>query len=155
MSTDFTVGDTLRYTVALSNQGTADLTATSFTDTPDPSTTLIAGSVTSSAGQVILGNGGGDSSVEVSVGVVSPGATVTITFDVTLDSLPSTGFVRNQGTTTSTELPDEPTDDPDTPGNDDPTDTPVAGDFQSSTRPKRICWSSTRTATASPDRATR
>ncbi|MEM6705195.1 MAG: IPTL-CTERM sorting domain-containing protein [Acidobacteriota bacterium] len=124
-SLDVSLGDTLRYTVELTNTGLGDATGVTLTDTPDASSSLVAGTVTTTQGSVTLGNSGGDTTVEVDLGTLGAGATATVTFDVSVDAVPPSGFLRNQGITRSNELPDEPSDDPDTPNDDDPTDTPV------------------------------
>ncbi len=120
-------GDTLRYTAVLTNSGNADATSVVFSDTPDANTTLVVGSATTTQGTVTVGNTVGDVTVGVDVGTVMPTATVTITFDVVVNSPLPTGVtaVANLGAFASGELPDEPTDDPDLPGDDDPTVTPV------------------------------
>jgi len=120
-------GDTLEYTVEISNTGNIDLTGITFSDTPDANTALVVGSVTTTQGTVTTGNTGGDSSVSVDVGNVAIGATATITFRVTIDNPLPVGVtqVSNQGTVTTNETPDEPTNDPDTVPDDDPTNTTV------------------------------
>jgi len=120
-------GDTLEYTVAIVNTGNINLTGVVFNDTPGGNTALVVGSVTSSQGAVLIGNTAGDTSVSVDVGTVAVGATVTVTFRVTIDNPLPVGVtvVSNQGTVTTNETPDQPTDDPDTPADDDPTDTTV------------------------------
>ena len=116
-------GDTLRYTVTLSNTGTGSANAVLFTDTPDANTTLISGSVTTSQGSVTSGNTGGDTNVAVDVGTLAASASATITFDVTINGFtPGVTQISNQGSFTATELA-QPllTDDPDVGGSADPT----------------------------------
>jgi uncharacterized repeat protein (TIGR01451 family) len=127
-------GDTLLYQVIIWNEGTIDATGVTFSDTLDPNTTLVVGSVTTTKGIVTVGNSTGDASVEVDVGTLLAGGqateTVTITFQVTVnDPLPAgVTHVYNQGLFLSNEAPPEPTDDPDTPLiEDDPTGTPIEG----------------------------
>jgi uncharacterized repeat protein (TIGR01451 family) len=124
-------GDTLEYTVVISNLvdtvGAAAGNVT-FSDTPDPNTTLVVGSVSSvPLGTVTTGNTPGDTTVAVDIGDIADGATVTITFRVTVnDPLPGcVAQVSNQGLVNSDTLTDMPTDDPDTPAVDDATDTPT------------------------------
>lgn len=111
-------GDTVRYVVNIPNTGTIAVQDAVFTDTPDPNTSLVVGSVTTSQGNVISGNGAGDTSIIVSLGIVNPNTSVTITFDVVVDndvnSISNQGFVDLQGTIV-------PTDDPSTPAPDDAT----------------------------------
>ena len=69
-------GDTLRYTVVVSNPGDG-LNATAhnvvFTSGVDANTSLVVGSVTTSQGTVNLGNTGGDTTVEVDIGDIPDG----------------------------------------------------------------------------------
>jgi uncharacterized repeat protein (TIGR01451 family) len=124
-------GDTLLYQVTIWNEGALDATGVVFTDTPDPNTTLVVGSVTTSKGAVIEGNNPGDSSLGVAIGTVLGGGpateTVTISFQVTInDPLPPGVYqVYNQGTIESNEAPPVVTDDPDTSASNDPTGTPL------------------------------
>ena len=120
-------GDTLRYTVILTNTGNVDLTGVSFSDSPDVNTLLVVGSVTTSMGSVLVGNTAGDTSVAVDVGGLVVGANVTITFDVLINTPLPIGltFLRNQGLATSDTTQPVETDDPDVPGDEDPTDTPL------------------------------
>ena len=45
LSTPVNPGDTIMYTIEITNTGTVDLTNVNFTDTIDPNTTLVAGSL--------------------------------------------------------------------------------------------------------------
>jgi large repetitive protein len=94
-----------------------------FTDTPDANSELVVGSVTTSAGTVVSGNTAGDTTVEVDVGTLAAGATVTITFEVVIDpALPSNVTeIVNQGFVNADGLAEVPTDDPSQPGTEDPT----------------------------------
>jgi uncharacterized repeat protein (TIGR01451 family) len=120
-------GDTLAYTVVVRNDGGADATGLVFTDTPDPNTALVVGSVTTSAGTVVTGNTAGDSAVEVDLGSLAGGATATITFQVTIaDPLPDgVTQVSNQGQVTGDNVASAPTDDPGAPGAGEPTVTAI------------------------------
>jgi uncharacterized repeat protein (TIGR01451 family) len=116
-------GDTLLYTVVVTNEGDAAASGVVFTDTPDANTDLVVGSVTTSAGTVVSGNTAGDASVEVDVGTLAAGDAATITFEVVIDpALPSSVTeIVNQGLVAADGLDDVPTDDPAQPGPDDPT----------------------------------
>ena len=120
-------GDTLEYTVVITNSGTVDALNVDYTDTPDTDTSLVVGSVTSTQGTVTTGNTAGDTSVAVDVGTVTASGTVTITYEVTIDTgLPSnTTQISNQGLVTGDNFIGEPTDDPTTPANDDSTSTSI------------------------------
>jgi uncharacterized repeat protein (TIGR01451 family) len=120
-------GDTLTYTVTLTNDGGADAFSVVFDDTPDPNTTLVAGSVTTTLGGVTLGNTAGDTAVQVDVGTLAGGGTATITFEVVVDDPLPDGVeeVANQGTVTGSNLPSILTDDPAAAGGADPTVSPL------------------------------
>ncbi len=120
-------GDTLRYAVELRNSGSAPLTGVRFSDSPDPRTTLVAGSVTTTQGTVTQGNAIGDRTVEVAIGDLLPGEQVQIGFDVTIMTpLPSgVTTLANQGLVTGNEFVSVPTDDPATQPTGDPTTTVV------------------------------
>ncbi|HYR28970.1 MAG TPA: IPTL-CTERM sorting domain-containing protein, partial [Thermoanaerobaculia bacterium] len=116
-------GDTLRYTIAIANGGNGAATAVTFSDTPDPNTALVAGSVTTTTGSVTTGNGGGDTTVAVNAGTIPAAASVTIAFDVTIDTPIPAGVtsVSNQGTVSGSNFTSLPTDDPAAGGAADPT----------------------------------
>ena len=85
-------GDTVRFTTVISNTSTStDLTNLVYTDgLSDANLQIVVGSVTTSLGTITLGNTGGDTTVEVGIPAVGPGAaatTVTITFDAIVGSL--------------------------------------------------------------------
>ncbi|MBI4918051.1 MAG: DUF11 domain-containing protein, partial [Acidobacteria bacterium] len=128
-STDATPGDTLRYTVVITNSGNQDAAAVLFTDlVADTTLAFVSGSVTTTLGAVTTGNTGGDTTVLVTLGtLVGGGGSATITFDVTIDTPLPLGVtvVANQGTVSGTNFPDRPTDDPGTGAGPDPTVTPV------------------------------
>lgn len=110
-------GDTIRYTVVVTNPPDADaldMTGVVFNDTPGANTTLVAGSVTTSVGSVTTGNIGGDTSVSVDLGTLADGASATITFDVTIDAF-QPGYVvsvSNQGTVSGDNIATTLTDNP-------------------------------------------
>ncbi|RPH57059.1 DUF11 domain-containing protein, partial [bacterium] len=117
-------GDTLEYTVVLLNSGGAPATGVVFTDTPDPNTALVNGSVTTTAGTVTSGNGAGETAVGADVGILAgAGGTATIVFRVTIDDPLPNGVtqVANQGLVSGDNFADAPTDDPAQPGAANPT----------------------------------
>jgi uncharacterized repeat protein (TIGR01451 family) len=120
-------GDTLLYTVVITNNGAAPAENVLLTDTPGANTTLVAGSVTTTQGTVTSGNGGGDTTVTVDVGTVAGGDSVTITFLVAIDDPLPLGVqqVENQGLVSADDLPDTQTDDPAVAGSADSTATSV------------------------------
>jgi uncharacterized repeat protein (TIGR01451 family) len=120
-------GDTLRYTVVITNSGSSDATAIAFTDTPDANTALVTGSVTTTTGAIATGNNGGDASVSVNVGTLTPSTSATVAFDVTIDNPPpaNTTTVSNQGTVSGSNFANVLTDDPAVGGAFDSTITPL------------------------------
>jgi len=120
-------GDTIEYTIVISNDGNEVAQNVVFTDTPDVNTSLVVGSVDVSEcpGCVVTsGNNPGDMSVGVDIGELAPQALVTFYFRVIIGTDCFTE-VANQGTVGGTNFDDVLTDDPDTPTPDDPTVTPV------------------------------
>ncbi|MFC2009147.1 hypothetical protein ACFLUT_03740 [Chloroflexota bacterium] len=126
-SGDLSVGDTIEYVVTITNSGTAPADAATFTDTPDANTSLVVGSVSTSLGSVTQGNTAGDSEVEVTIGTLNVGVTVTISFRVVLEN-GDYSLIANQGLVNwgAAAPMSEPTDDPDTDTGDDPTESPVS-----------------------------
>jgi uncharacterized repeat protein (TIGR01451 family) len=120
-------GDTLRYTIVITNGGPGDATAVVLTDVPDGNTSLVSGSVTTTSGAVTTGNGGGDTSVEVDAGTIAAGGSTTITFDVVIDDPlpPGVTTVSNQGTVSGANFSSVSTDDPAAGGSADPTVTSI------------------------------
>jgi uncharacterized repeat protein (TIGR01451 family) len=120
-------GDTLLYQVIIQNVGNTAATGVIFTDTPDANTALVSGSVHTSQGSVTGGNAGA-APVAISIGTLPSGASVTISFQVTINNPLPPGVTQlvNQGLVNSNELPPVPTNDPTTPQGGDPTITPIA-----------------------------
>ena len=125
-------GDTLRYILTLVNTGNGPAFNTQLTDTPDPQTKLVVGSVVTSKGLVLVGNGAGDTVVEVEIGDIAPNGAerIQIIFDVVISPQITLPLVRNQAVVTTisgqNEPPEEhPSDDPSTPKIDDETITEV------------------------------
>ena len=86
-------GDTLLYTVYVSNIGSAPATDVWFNDAIPVNTTLVPGSVSASQGVVVT-----QAPVSVNIGTVNPGDVVTIAFRVTVDGGTADGTViANQG----------------------------------------------------------
>ena len=121
-------GDTMLYTLTITNSGNAAATDVVFTDTPDANTTLVVDSVQPSQGTVTGGNEGVPP-VTANLGTITGGGgSATVSFKVIINSPLPTGVthVQNQGTVSSNELPAVLTDDPGVPGNTDPTVTQVS-----------------------------
>ena len=126
----FDPGDTIKYTVILQNTGTQIATNPLFTDTLDPQTTLVVGSVVTSQGTVTTGNTLGDISISINLGAaLNVGETVTITFDALIPATLSGNIdLLNQGLFTFSNQSDVLTDDPDTLDPNDITKTFVVGE---------------------------
>jgi hypothetical protein len=94
----------------------------------DPHSRLQAGSVSTSDGTILVGNGPGDSSPVVAVPLLGSGASLAITFRVTVASSlpPDLENLSAQATVTGGDVAPAPSDDPDTPEPLDPTLTPIA-----------------------------
>lgn len=114
------------------NTGNGPAFNTQLTDTPDPQTKLVVGSVVTSKGLVLVGNGAGDTVVEVEIGDIAPNGAerIQIIFDVVISPQITLPLVRNQAVVTTisgqNEPPEEhPSDDPSTPKIDDETITEV------------------------------
>jgi RHS repeat-associated protein/uncharacterized repeat protein (TIGR01451 family) len=114
-------GDTLRYTAELVDEGGATATGVELTLPPDPETTLVAGSVTTTAGTVVEGQDPGDDMVRVDLGSLAPGDGAVVTFEAVIDVFVSSASVSVQGWATSDELAPVSTDDPATAAEADPT----------------------------------
>jgi uncharacterized repeat protein (TIGR01451 family) len=121
-------GDTLAYEVVIRNDGIGAAAGVVFTDSPDPNTALVDGSVTTTQGAVVSGNTPGDATVEVDVGTIAASAMVTIAYRVTIDDPLAPGIqqIVNQGSVEGDDFPPRPTDDPALPGAEDPTVMAVA-----------------------------
>jgi uncharacterized repeat protein (TIGR01451 family) len=97
-------GDALQYQVHIHNATGYNVGDVVFNDTPDPNTTLIAGSVQATTGVIALGNTPGDTSVRVEIGTMTPGQSVDVLYDTAIaDPFPA-GIVTitNQGLVSST-----------------------------------------------------
>jgi uncharacterized repeat protein (TIGR01451 family) len=117
-------GDTLRYTILVTNTGSADALAVILTDTPGANTTLVAGSVTTTQGTVTSGNQAGATSVTVDLGtLVATSGQATVSFTVKLDNPFPAGVttVVNQAIVHGSNFTDVPSDNPRTLPNGDPT----------------------------------
>ncbi len=139
-------GDVLRYTITISNEGTAPATDVVFTDAVPANTTYVANSVQLNGQPVGQPDDGVSPLVAgipvsssdltpplpgVGEGTLSAGFSAVITFDVRVNAGVASGtIISNQGSVSSNELLDEPTDaDGDDANGDQPTEV-VVGDVQ-------------------------
>lgn len=138
------LGDTIEYTIEVENVGTETVTGAVLTDTIPGNTSYVPGSTTLNGSAVPDAGSGSDprSALEDGLAINDPGSpagtitaqsgnTATITFRVTVDGdLLEGTVISNQGVVTaegtgSGVVPTVPSDDPDTPIADDPTQTIV------------------------------
>lgn len=121
-------GDTLRYTVTLKNTGGTTASHIVFTDAL-PANTTYAGNLTSSAGSASTIGSTPVSGISVAIGDMAAAATVTISFDVSINADTPVGTViSNQGSIDSDQTVPKPTDADGNPANgDQPTTIPVGG----------------------------
>ncbi len=112
-------GDVLRYTIVISNSGAVPATGVVLTDVVPDNTTYVADSLRLNG--ALVGSDGGvfplisglpvQSSDNPGVGIISPGESAVVTFEVRVnDGVPTGTLIINQGTVTSGELPPLPTD---------------------------------------------
>lgn len=89
-----TVGDTITYSSVITNNGISPVTNVIFNDPLPSGTTFVAGSVTvggASRPNAVPASG-------INVGSISPGSSVTVSFQVTVTSLPSPAQLQNRAT---------------------------------------------------------
>ncbi len=123
-------GDVLRYSISVRNAGPGTATGLAVTDPiTDPNLTLVTGSVTAGGGGVVVtGNTAGDTSIRVVYATFAGGGnTAVITCDVQVADPVAAGVntLVNWASADCDQLPAEPSDDPGTPADDDPTVVPL------------------------------
>ena len=122
-------GDSVLYTIHMTNSGTISVQNLVLDDTPDPNTDLVAGTVTSDVGTILQGNTPGDSQVKIDLGVFGPSATATITYVVRIHDAPlpeGVTSISNQAIFSGTNMVQGVTDDPGTGTPSDPTDSLIS-----------------------------
>ncbi|MGG4047659.1 DUF7507 domain-containing protein [Paenibacillus favisporus] len=97
-TTSTTVGDTIVYSVAVTNQGIETVNNVQFTDSIPAGASFVTGSVTINGTPAPTAN----PSAGISLGPIDSGATVTANFSVTVNSVPVSGIISNQATVTFT-----------------------------------------------------
>ncbi|WP_201002987.1 DUF7507 domain-containing protein [Paenibacillus glycanilyticus] len=85
------LGQTLTYTVIVSNSGTAAADAVFLLDSLPNDTSFVPGSVTVDGAQTE-----GNPLTGISLGILEPGGTITVTFQAVVESYPEDGLIRNQ-----------------------------------------------------------
>jgi len=100
-------GDTIGYSITISNFGAADAVNVRFSDTTPTDTTAVLGSAATSQGIVV-----GEDPLNVNIGDISPGAFVTVTFQVVINSgTPDGTIIPNQATVSGDNFADTDSDD--------------------------------------------
>lgn len=121
-------GDILKYTITVTNLGDENAGSVMLYDGLDPNVTLVIGSVTTTQGAVISGNAERDRFVQVNLDTLTgDGGSATVAFRVGVN-IPLPGgvaIVSNHAVVSSESIPSSVSDDPTTPGEDDPTVTSV------------------------------
>lgn len=97
-TTSTTIGDTITYSVTLTNNGIATVNNVVFTDALPGGTAFVTGSVLVDG----VARPGASPSTGVTIGSIAPGASVTVAFTVTVTSLPATGVLNNQSSVSFT-----------------------------------------------------
>ncbi len=111
-----TPGDTLLYKIIIHNDGAGVARNMMYSDTPDPKVDLVEGSVTTTHGNVTVGNFPGDTSILVDVGDLAANDGVIIYYKVVIDpdlSGDSTTVI-NQGLVSGSNFENLVTNDPNT-----------------------------------------
>ncbi|WP_422661105.1 DUF7507 domain-containing protein [Paenibacillus sp. EC2-1] len=96
--TDASFGTVIPYTVTITNNGIENVTNVVFSDKIPPATQFVSGSVTVNGTSVPTAN----PATGISLGTIAPGAVVTVTFNVTVISIPATGQLSNQSSVSFT-----------------------------------------------------
>lgn len=91
-TTSSTVGDTITYTINVTNNGITSINNTVLTDPIPTGTAFVPGSVTVSG----VPQAGANPATGISLGSIAPGSTVPVTFQVTVVSLPNPATVNNR-----------------------------------------------------------
>ncbi|SCB67402.1 DUF7507 domain-containing protein [Bacillus mycoides] len=86
-----TIGDTISYTITLSNPGNVTSQNIIFTDTLPDGTTFISGTLTNDSGTQQIGNPANG----IQIGNINPGSTATITINVLATNIPSINPISN------------------------------------------------------------
>ena len=121
-------GDALLYTVIVTNKSAQPLSDLVVKTALDPHLEFLSGTVTTTAGSITSGQRDGDTSATVTLRTLAPQEILTIAFKAAILQLPpDLQELSSQGSVSGSNFETEPTDDPDTAADDDPTVTPLAG----------------------------
>lgn len=97
-TTSTNVGDTITYSVTLTNNGIATVNNVVFTDALPAGTAFVPGSVLVDG----VARPAASPATGVILGSIAPGASVTVAFSVTVTALPSSGVLNNQSSASFT-----------------------------------------------------
>ncbi|PEQ08676.1 DUF7507 domain-containing protein [Bacillus toyonensis] len=86
-----TIGDTISYTITLSNPGNVTSQNIIFTDTLPDGTTFISGTLTNDSGTQQIGNPANG----IQIGIINPSGTAIITLNVLVTNIPSINPISN------------------------------------------------------------
>jgi uncharacterized repeat protein (TIGR01451 family)/fimbrial isopeptide formation D2 family protein len=122
-----TPGDTIHYVITITNNGLAAATNLVINDTPDFNGSFQAGTVVAPGGTVVIGNTAGDTAIQVTFPSIAVQGQVTIEYDVIVPDPLAAGVVQlvNQALVDTDQLPQIPSNNPDTPSPLDPTVVPI------------------------------
>lgn len=121
-------GDTIAYEIKIFNRGQIAATGVLLDDVLDNNINVVAGSVSTTQGEVQSGNADGDSLVQVAIGELAPDSSATVRFIVQVKAKLSSTQIANQAVITSQGLSAIVTDDPSTAVENDPTITSLNGE---------------------------
>lgn len=92
------IGDTITYSVTLTNNGIATVNNVVFTDALPAGTAFVPGSVLVDG----VARPAASPATGVTIGSIAPGASVTVAFNVTVTALPPSGLLNNQSSASFT-----------------------------------------------------
>jgi uncharacterized repeat protein (TIGR01451 family) len=114
-------GETVRFTVVISNTGNTDATNVVYTNPAIGNADLVVGSVMTNQGTVVTGNTGGDTDINVDIGTIPASNSVTLSFDVVIDAAFTGNQISCQGLISGDVFGSKNTNDPATGTANDPT----------------------------------
>jgi uncharacterized repeat protein (TIGR01451 family) len=116
-------GDTVLYTITVTNMGQALAEGAVYSTLPDPNTRAMSENILTDQGEVTLGKEANDTSIRVAIGKLGPGETVRLSFQVEVNKPLASGVTRLAllGLLEGSNFQTEKSDDPDTPTKGDET----------------------------------
>ena len=118
-SNSLSVGDSITYKISITNSGTGTANNVVFLDTIPQNTSYADGSLLSSKGSVVSTS----PTIQINIGTIAPDKKETVTIEFMVILTDTVSEIGNQGFLWSDETPAHPTDDPDTPTENDETKT--------------------------------